>query len=502
MNNNNKKNLFSLILSISIATMITAGIIFASNIYLPSDSNSAKALTKIFSNPTTDGEPNKANISATSTVSSTDTSAQSQGTNRIKAMLPQSASSSHLLTYQNSTAGFKIEYPSFWQKSENITSNSSAVFFSEPLSGVRFTVANFKIPQTALLNEPKNLILTTYLNGFTQPFRPYNSIQSSSAIISGNPVNRTELTYLYAGHPARITILSSLIGDKVHILSYAATRENYPLFLPTAQQMINSFSILPAVTNTSATLANQTAVPRSNATNSPIGTAANILVNIDACNPKSQNPLSPKSVTVQVGGMVNWTNSDKLSHEFVSGTPNALTNLFDSGLIDPGKSAGVTFKKPGTFSYFDSICSNLNGTISVVPSPKIQQQAVAPGSSNSSKLPRQQIIPPSPNATAHTQPNETSKPLPQPPLPSPSQGPSATLSANVTGKQQPSQKPAATIQAPQQQQQQQQGYTQGFKSKGMINSLINTPTAAWIATGTWIMNVDNGTVTFFDTNMT
>jgi hypothetical protein len=166
----------------------------------------------------------------------------------MKAMLPQSTSSSHLLTYQNSTAGFKIEYPSFWQKSENITSNSSAVFFSEPLSGVRFTVANFKIPQTSLLNEPKNLILSTYLNGFTQSFQPYNVTQSNSTTVSGNPATKEELTYSYAGQPARIKILSSLIGDKVFILSYAATSENYALFLPTAQGMINSFSIIPTAT--------------------------------------------------------------------------------------------------------------------------------------------------------------------------------------------------------------------------------------------------------------
>jgi plastocyanin len=501
---NNNNNLFSLILTISMTTMIVAGIIFASYMYALSGSNSAEALTKLLSMPLSAGGPHGASTSATSTASSTNTLAQ--GTSRMNTtMLPQPTPSSQLLTYQNLTAGFKIEYPSFWQKSENITSNSSAVFFSEPLSGVRFTAVNFKIPQTALLNEPKNLILNTYLNGFTQPFQPYNSIQSASNTIGGNPVNKTELTYSYAGHPARITILSSLIRDKVYILSYAATKESYALFLPTAQQMINSFSILPAVKSTSAILTNQTAVPRSNATSNGV-TAAMIMINVDACNPKSQNPLSPKSVTVQVGGMVNWTNGDKLSHEFVSGTPNALTNLFDSGLIDPGKTAGVIFKKPGTFSYFDDVCNNLNGTISVVQSHKTQQ-AVTPGSINSTKLPRQLITSPAhPNATASTQTNATSKPLPQPHSTSPSERPNATLPANITGQQRqqlPSQKPAAPQQQPTQPlQQQQQTYNQGFNSKGAINSLIKTHTAAWIATGNWIMNVDNGTVTLFDTNMT
>ena len=39
----------------------------------------------------------------------------------------------------------------------------------------------------------------------------------------------------------------------MYILSYAAMKENYPLFLPIAQRMINSFSTLPALTSISST---------------------------------------------------------------------------------------------------------------------------------------------------------------------------------------------------------------------------------------------------------
>jgi hypothetical protein len=86
-----------------------------------------------------------------------------------------------LLTYQNLTAGFKIEYPSYWQKSENITNNSSSIYFFEPISGARFAVANFKFPQI-------NLILS---NAFTQQFQPYNLTQSASTTLVGSPANKT-----------------------------------------------------------------------------------------------------------------------------------------------------------------------------------------------------------------------------------------------------------------------------------------------------------------------
>ena len=44
--------------------------------------------------------------------------------------------------------------------------------------------------------------------------------------------------------------------------------------------------------------------------------------------------------------------------------------------------------------------------------------------------------------------------------------------------------------------------TGGFLSKGTINSLIQTPTGNWIATGNWSMSIDNGSLTGFGTNMT
>ena len=42
----------------------------------------------------------------------------------------------------------------------------------------------------------------------------------------------------------------------------------------------------------------------------------------------------------------------------------------------------------------------------------------------------------------------------------------------------------------------------GYLTKGTINSIITTPTTKWIASGNWSMNVNNGNVMLFETNMT
>ena len=48
----------------------------------------------------------------------------------------------------------------------------------------------------------------------------------------------------------------------------------------------------------------------------------------------------------------------------------------------------------------------------------------------------------------------------------------------------------------------QQGPIQGFMSRGTINSVIKTPTAEWIASGNWTLNLNSGNTTYFKTDMT
>ncbi|MGA9844776.1 MAG: hypothetical protein WBQ25_20940 [Nitrososphaeraceae archaeon] len=57
-------------------------------------------------------------------------------------------------------------------------------------------------------------------------------------------------------------------------------------------------------------------------------------------------------------------------------------------------------------------------------------------------------------------------------------------------------------QIPQQQQQQVTTTTEGIIARGIIDSLIFTPSATWIATGNWTIGVNNGAAALVTTNMT
>ena len=193
-------------------------------------------------------------------------------------------------------------------------------------------------------------------------------------------------------------------------------------------------------------------------------------------------PLVQESCSIPVGGTVNWINNDNTGHEFVSGTPTALTNIFDSGYIATGKtSVEITFKNPGTFKYFDYPCPNLTGIINVVTKQISQQQPTPQLASKKSSITNLPQSPPINNTnistttpkllpnnisksdtrTTSTSPQGSlfpqSKPLPKPlplsPSPSPPLPPSTPtiISKQQQQQQQPSQPIIRQFMPPQQQ---------------------------------------------------
>lgn len=71
----------------------------------------------------------------------------------------------------------------------------------------------------------------------------------------------------------------------------------------------------------------------------------------------------PASITVLKGTTVIWTNNGVVSH-----TVTSDTGIFDSGIINPGKTFKYTFNNVGTFKYHCSPHSFMHGTIKVVSS--------------------------------------------------------------------------------------------------------------------------------------
>jgi plastocyanin len=69
--------------------------------------------------------------------------------------------------------------------------------------------------------------------------------------------------------------------------------------------------------------------------------------------------FSPRSVTVNVGDSVTWTNSDAQAHTATSGS------AWNTGDIAGGESASITFRTAGTFDYICAIHPTMTGTVVV-----------------------------------------------------------------------------------------------------------------------------------------
>ena len=70
---------------------------------------------------------------------------------------------------------------------------------------------------------------------------------------------------------------------------------------------------------------------------------------------------APVDVKVTVGGTIEWANSDTAPH-----TATANDDSFDTGSLDKGDSAKITFDEPGTFDYICTFHPFMNASVEVV----------------------------------------------------------------------------------------------------------------------------------------
>jgi plastocyanin len=94
--------------------------------------------------------------------------------------------------------------------------------------------------------------------------------------------------------------------------------------------------------------------------------AATISINIVATG------FSPKTVTINQGDVVTWTNRDSVNHQLV-----ANNGAFASSILRPGQAFSFTFAAAGTYHYHDALKPTLTGTITVKGPPPSVALAVS-----------------------------------------------------------------------------------------------------------------------------
>jgi eukaryotic-like serine/threonine-protein kinase len=164
-------------------------------------------------------------------------------------LLAQSAPA-NLLTYQNSTAGIKLQYPSNWVKQENGTrqdTQTDLVTFTPPTINSNASLDITVDDITDSLGTTLAQYGSDEIGSLKQQFanNDFKLIESKSSIIlAGLPAYRIVYTSVDQNTTTKDMEIGAIKGGKVYLLTYEAGPNEYDKYLPIALKMIDSFKLI------------------------------------------------------------------------------------------------------------------------------------------------------------------------------------------------------------------------------------------------------------------
>jgi len=161
-----------------------------------------------------------------------------------------SVTSRNFLTYDSPIYGFKIQYPSDWEKIEfsgvEEGNRKIIVNFVSPLTGPSDTFREYFIIERGFVKMPTRSLdssVNTYISSL-KSLPNFKLIESNMLSLATNPAEK--LVYIYNNPQVGVTkTMDTLIikDDKLFLLSFNSDAATYNSYLPIIQKMLDSFSI-------------------------------------------------------------------------------------------------------------------------------------------------------------------------------------------------------------------------------------------------------------------
>jgi eukaryotic-like serine/threonine-protein kinase len=157
-----------------------------------------------------------------------------------------------MLTYENSTYGIRMQYPSNWHKEENLSSGSDnnsmlvdVVKFISPTKNASDTSSESFDLKIDNISDIKPITLAKYANNSIEDLRKdFDIIKlDRNASLSNNPAYKLIYTGLEEGVDLQAMLVLAIKDDKAYIISYNAEPTKFSYYLPTLEKMIDSFQI-------------------------------------------------------------------------------------------------------------------------------------------------------------------------------------------------------------------------------------------------------------------
>jgi hypothetical protein len=162
------------------------------------------------------------------------------------------APSANFITYENSTWGIKIQYPSNWEKQ---TSGQGVTFIVLPNGtngnsdrNVQQFLAKLNVTSIAGIptNAPLKALSDRIVEGYIHFLSNFQLQAYTNTTLGGNN-NAIKIVYSYKD-PTNInfnaTDIATIKNDRLYVIQYYYTQSpKYQSYLPTLQKMVNSFQI-------------------------------------------------------------------------------------------------------------------------------------------------------------------------------------------------------------------------------------------------------------------
>ena len=150
-----------------------------------------------------------------------------------------------LLQYENLTHGMKIEYPSFWTKSE-LEEPTTTIIFTAPIDNLQDVYQEtfgIVIVDSPVKADPSQYA-ETVMEGYRQQFSNFNLVESSEIILSGNPAVKKIYTGTNTGFDLKGLNIFLAIDTKNYMIQFTSDGEKrFSEYLPVVQEMIDSIVI-------------------------------------------------------------------------------------------------------------------------------------------------------------------------------------------------------------------------------------------------------------------
>jgi eukaryotic-like serine/threonine-protein kinase len=155
------------------------------------------------------------------------------------------AANAKFLTYENSTLGIKIQYPSNWTKQ---TARDGIAFVVLPMGKNNTEQFLAKLNVTRIMGFPPNVPLKVLadrvVDGYRHFLRNFQIESYANHTLGSN--NAIKIVYIYAdskNNSFMATDIATIKNDRLYVIQYYAQSPRNQNYLPTLQKMVNSFQI-------------------------------------------------------------------------------------------------------------------------------------------------------------------------------------------------------------------------------------------------------------------